>query len=730
MDLEPGETATVVLVYTVPLDRQLGETDGSLLITSNDTSSTLTFTFYITSDDRHDIQVLVEDEYTYFAADKPLLAEAVVTLTQPRRMFSKTFITNETGILNFDGIHADRYTLQVEAANHTSKSVIIVVDGSTSTYRVFLQRTAVTYTWSVTKTTFEDNCLDALSRNCGGSGRRRREVNSELVLEVNFVDVSVDIFGNLSVVDIKGEWKQAFFKGVSENSPSQYLLDSSEVDIILLLVLEDDQAILNTFLQRWNNTFSSWIDGRSGPPQSNVMSLKDVRTLGDTFIENTRTVKERGFSSVFHYFGYSMTECQNSVQGAKPEGGICAKVRKRITQNLVLTRDAFQARLEIENGEEGSLEKIDVDIFITRTGGNGALENNLFSIGQPKLEGISDVSGTGTLATGVKGSADWFIVAYTGAAVDEDVNYDVGGTLSYFVDDKEFNVPLLPDTITPNPSLTLAYFHEKYVQGDDPMTTQVEPVVPFPLAVMVTNKGNGIARQVKISSGQPEIIENEKGLLVSFKITRAQLGMESIQPSLTVDFGDIVSHETKTARWWMTSTLKGRFYNYSATFENINPLGDPQLSVFDSISYHDMIHQVRIDSIGADGLDDFLVNDVVDKDNLPDRLYDSSNGFYSYPVDSVSAIGFSKTKEEFGGRKKYMYVEILVQQVNESWVYVRVINNTTRDLSSESLPKVTKDVGKNILIPQNSWLTSYYKNKFYFHLFDNYTRIVQSPSNR
>ncbi|XP_048258951.1 uncharacterized protein LOC124124111 isoform X2 [Haliotis rufescens] len=967
MDLEPGETATVVLVYTVPMDRQLGETDGTLLIISNDSSSTLTFTFYITSDDRHDIQVIVEDEYTYFAADKPLLAEAVVTLKQPRRMFSKTFITNETGISNFDGIHADRYTLQVEAANHTSKSVIIVVDGSTSTYRVFLQRTAVTYTWSVTKTTFEDkytitlestfetrvpmpvvtvepasvnfipyeegrltrmvftltnhgfiradnvrfslpnhptlrfvqvvdplgnldantsiivpidvlpkkiskrssptvcgfivlydytcgsvrtnsasvrltrqypgqppascggrgrrirgqvsggggyrlrgyvgtnvpcdcikglidncykpllrlpfelipgvgclldlydiskidksssavsvattvasyaldcgfglscpvcpflfkylNCLDGLSRTCKSSGRRRREVNSELVLEVersrnylkNFVDVSVEIFGNLSVVDIKGEWKQAFFKGVSENSPSQYLLDSSEVDIILLLVVEDNRTILNTFLQRWNNTFSSWIDGISGPPQSNVMSLKDVRTLGDTFIENTRTVKERGFSSVFQYFGYTMTEYKKSVQEAKPEEGICAKVRIRITQDLVLTRDAFQARLEIENGEEGSLEKIDVDIFITRTGGNGSLKNNLFSIGQPKLEGISNVSGTGTLANGVKGSADWLIVAYTGAAVDEDVNYDVGGTLSYFVADKEFNVPLLPDTITvtPNPSLTLAYFHEKYVQGDDPMTTQVEPVVPFPLAVMVTNKGNGIARQVKISSGQPEIIENEKGLLVSFKITRAQLGMESIQPSLTVDFGDIVSRETKTARWWMTSTLKGRFYNYSATFENINPLGDSQLSVFESISYHDMIHQVRIDSIGADGLDDFLVNDVVDKDNLPDRLYDSSNGFYSYPVDSVSAIGFSKTKEEFRGRKKYMYVEILVPKVNESWVYARVINNITRDLSSESLLKVTKDDGKNILIPQNSWLTSYYENTFYFHLFAN-----------
>ncbi|XP_067680998.1 uncharacterized protein, partial [Haliotis asinina] len=967
LDLEPGETATVVFVYTVPAGRQLGETSGNLVIASRDASSSLAFTFYITSDDRHDIQILVEDEYTYFAADKPLLAEAEVTLRQPRRMFSKTAITNESGIVNFDRIYADRYTLQVEAANHTSKSVIIVVDGSKSTYRVFLQRTAVTYTWSVTKTTFEDkytitlestfetrvpmpvvtvepakvnfipyeegrvtrmvftltnhgfirannvrfslpnhptlqfvqmvdpignldantsivvpidvlpkkinkrssptvcgfivlydytcgsvvtnsasvrltrqypgqppipcgggsgrlrgisasggggftarayvgtnvpcdclkglidncykpllrlpfelipgvgcildiydisqidksssavsvattaasyaldcgfglscpvcpflfkylNCLDGLSRTCKGSGRKRREVNSELVLAMeesrnslkNFVDVSVEIFGNLSVVDIKGEWKQAFFKGVSENSPSQYLLDNSEADTILQLVVVEDQPVINTFLQRWNNTFSAWKDGNSDISESNVMSLQNVRTLGDTFMENTKTVKERGFSSVFQYFAYVMEDYKKSVQEAKPEEGICAKVRIRIMQDLVLTRDAFQARLEIENGEEGSLENIDVDIIITRTGGNGSLENGLFSIGKPELEGISDVSGTGTLSPGVKGSADWLIVAYKGAAVDEDVNYDVGGTLSYIVGEKEFNVPLLPDTITvkPNPSLTLAYFHEKYVQGDDPMTPQVEPVVPFPLAVMVTNKGNGIARQVKISSGQPEIIENEKGLLVSFKISSAQLGMEPIQPSLTVNFGDIISRETKTARWWMTSSLKGRFYNYSATFENINPLGDPQLSVFESISYHDMIHQVRIDTIGEDEMDDFLVNDLVDKDNLPDRLYDSSNGFYSYPVGSVSEIIFLKTKEEIRGRKKYVYVEIQVPQLNESWVYARAINNITRDVPSESLLKVTKHDGKNILIPQNSWLTSHYENKFYFHLFD------------
>ena len=34
--------------------------------------------------------------------------------------------------------------------------------------------------------------------------------------------------------------------------------------------------------------------------------------------------------------------------------------------------------------------------------------------------------------------------------------------------------------------------------------------------------------------------------------------------------------------------------NYSATFENINPLGDPQLSILDELKIHELIRNVMI----------------------------------------------------------------------------------------------------------------------------------------
>jgi hypothetical protein len=147
-------------------------------------------------------------------------------------------------------------------------------------------------------------------------------------------------------------------------------------------------------------------------------------------------------------------------------------------------------------------------------------------VGNPDLIGITGIDGTGRLAVDLSGSAEWLMIPYSKAAPDDDTLYDVGGRLSYSVGGINFSVPLLPDTITvkPNPSLVVHYFHEKYVRGDDPLTPETEPIIPFTLAVMVMNTGYGVARALKISSAQPEIIENEKGLPVSFKIIGAYFG--------------------------------------------------------------------------------------------------------------------------------------------------------------------------------------------------------------
>ena len=68
--------------------------------------------------------------------------------------------------------------------------------------------------------------------------------------------------------------------------------------------------------------------------------------------------------------------------GGGERDGVCAKVRVRIVQELVLTREGFNARLEIENGETSARENINVEIEIRETYGSAEFVNDRFSIGK------------------------------------------------------------------------------------------------------------------------------------------------------------------------------------------------------------------------------------------------------------------------------------------------------------------------------------------------------------
>lgn len=190
----------------------------------------------------------------------------------------------------------------------------------------------------------------------------------------------------------------------------------------------------------------------------------------------------------------------------------------------------------------------------------------------------------------------------------------MSGTFSFSQNGVTITIPLAPSPITikPSPQLHVQYFHQRDVFSDDPYTPEIEPAIPYSLAVLVQNQGYGIARDFKITSAQPRIIDNEKGLLIDFKIIGAQVGLQMIAAALTAEFGDLAPGQTKVGRWLLTSTLQGLFINYKATFEHVDPLGNPRLSLIDGVEIHEMTHLVQALGSWDDNLPDFLVNDVAD----------------------------------------------------------------------------------------------------------------------
>ena len=579
-------------------------------------------------------------------------------------------------------------------------------------------------------------CLPSVFRDCGGVdttiGRRRRSVTDAAHQIVPYyfamhelVFLGVEVLGDQRWLRLVSDpmWvSEVFLPALSDTSSGGFLITTEEFNSITNAPLPHNatREMVVALLERFNNTFIGWNNGTLEPQdEANMVSYSAVQN----FTRNINTAQEQIGVEEGESFLDSYNEVNRQYRMAldsDEDEGVCAVVRIRIEQEVALTRDAFLARLEIENMEASDLQRIKMDFLISDVT-SGEESTMLFIIGNETLTGsLRDGDGGWILNTGESGVAEWLIVPLSEAAPRESRNYDIGGAFSYTSDGTNVTIPLLPTRITvaPDPSLFIHYFWEKYVIGDNPFTDEREPSVPFTLGVAVHNAGYGSAMNMRITSGQPEIIENEKGLLVTFKIIGTQVGHERVTPSLSVQFGDIGPTETKVARWLLLCSLQGEFTNYSASFEYMNPLGDPRLSVLDELVIHDLIRNVVIyHEDEDDGVLDFLVNDFSDLFDFPDALY-SSESFTKYNV-SVGEI-HSVTPQSSGS------IEVHAVSNYSGWVYFRFEDKDNIFSETRHAINFTKLVNgeSTHLPPENAWVageaqpSSTSADVFFLHITD------------
>ncbi len=378
------------------------------------------------------------------------------------------------------------------------------------------------------------------------------------------------------------------------------------------------------------------------------------------------------------------------------ERGVCARVRIKIEQEVAITRTAFQATLEIDNSPENvPIENLTVTLDIQNT--EEQPSNDLFGVKAPELTSIDDVNGNGILAPGTSAKAVWTLIPTRDAAPEYPTQYYVGGTLSYTEGENQINMPLFPASITviPDPRLILDYFLQRVVYSDDPFTKDIiEPAEPYPLGLILKNTGKGTAYNVNITSSQPEIIENEKGLLINFEIIGTQVNTEQVTPSLTVDLGDIGPAQTSVAQWIMTTSLAGKFIEYEAKFEHMDDLGDTSLSLIDSVNIHEIIHAVRIDVPDDDQKPDFLANDVEDPDYLPETLYNSDG--------STSPVNVIRDPLIDGQITNNNLEVTLTANPPSGWVYIRADDPGQENFR---LKQVIRSDGREIRVDENAWTT-------------------------
>lgn len=393
--------------------------------------------------------------------------------------------------------------------------------------------------------------------------------------------------------------------------------------------------------------------------------------LADKVGEIEEAAESAGFKNGADRFLNAYASYQSEFDRMK-NNSVCASVALRFSQTMTMTREAFRGTLEVFNGHDDTPMR-DVKLNLTVTDPDGKLAGtHEFQMNPERLtgfEGELDLSAGWELKAGARGVADVLFIPTRYAAPEIPVVWTFGGNITYIdpFTSLEVTRKLQPVSLTVNPAPTLdmTYFLQRDVYSDDPLTPEViESQEDAEFALVIHNVGAGQAENVKLITRQPQIVDNEKGILLDTSFVSSQLNGEdkhlSLGSSMASDFGNIPAGSAVYAQWWFNSSIVGHFTEYDVEATHVSSFDNPDLSLLGEVNIHELIRGIT-DPSAEDGRRRrlFLTNDIADSEDAPDMVYFSDGS-------EEMTLGIADLNFEMTDKDTY---EVKVFPRSPGWVY-------------------------------------------------------------
>lgn len=453
---------------------------------------------------------------------------------------------------------------------------------------------------------------------------------------------------------------------------------------------------LPTYIERQVNTFRR-ADGLEAT-NDNYIDANITDRLRMQLDSCYSVMKQMGFVDLNDLI---MSTAEDSKALAEASGNTCASVKFQISQQMVLTRQAFRGTMVIENSSNSRLTNITTAITATNEQGVQATAHEM-QISLESTSGFMDNGdGTWTLEPGAVGIATYLFIPTKYAAPDKAQTYSFGGNLYFNDGDNDQARSLYPCSllVKPTPELDLTYFMQRDLYGDNPLTEDViEPVIPAEFTVLIHNKGMGDAQNVRMITHQPEIVDNEKGLMVDFKIVASSLNGQNktmaLADDIATDFGTIAAGKCAYATWDLTSSLLGHIKDYNIGYTHLTSYDNPDLSLLDNVTIHELIHSINV-RLGGQTYRAWVTNDVADTYDLPDHIYFSDGtDDYVNPLPGAAKIEVVSETE----------CKVTVNAVTKEWFYTNVENPMDSAFMIKAIVNTSSD---EELDPESFWTTTY-----------------------
>lgn len=429
---------------------------------------------------------------------------------------------------------------------------------------------------------------------------------------------------------MRSEFIHEALKILKEDMP---LPPDNTPDVLKNIGLEKvkDKMIDETY-KRMKDSFIDYIDGillrNENSGENDKLNWIEVISLLEQIENVEQKAVDAGFENTIDWVINALQKVMTDYEEIKPDG--CTHVSIQFAQKAVMTREAFMGTLTIHNtNPSNAIESIKLNIRVLDTEGNDCSE--LFQI-EPYhvLDGVNHISGKYSVPRLSAGTFTVLYIPEMGAAPLEAKDYYFTGSLQYinpFSETSEVSYhELYPVrlSVSPSPKLKMTYFVQRDILGDDPLTSnKVEPSVPAEFALLIQNTGLGDVKNLNVKTAQPEIIDNQKGLLINFNLLASTLnGIDksmALGGNIKTNFGTIPAGQTAYAQWWFTSTLLGNFKTYKVEATHVTSYDNPNLSLLDGEpTIHELIRSIKVPKSDLAG---FLVNDLEDDEYTPDMIY-------------------------------------------------------------------------------------------------------------
>ncbi|MDR1730420.1 MAG: InlB B-repeat-containing protein, partial [Prevotellaceae bacterium] len=454
--------------------------------------------------------------------------------------------------------------------------------------------------------------------------------------------------------------------------------------------------ILDKFVEYWNNT-RLIINGEN--VDGEYLDIDKIEKLMISIESYEKKAIEYGYESMSELVQKEMEAMSKKLQ--EPSSSVCSSITLQFSQTMTMTRQAFRGTLTVFNGHESiPMEDVKLNLVVKDEFGNVATSHE-FQINNESLKDFGgELNGYWSLDAQQTGVATIVFIPTKYAAPVEPVDYSFGGTLSYLDPFTGLTVTrdLFPATMTvkPSPNLDLTYFMQRDVLGDDPLTPEVESIIPAEFSLLIRNVGEGEATDVRMVTQQPKIVDNQKGLLIDFELLNSQLkGGDytlALGSNVATGFGNIPAGKTTYAQWWFTGSLLGHFTGYDVQATHMTSYGNPDLTLLNEVTIHELIRSIRTPDGQGSFLTGFVVNDIADAEDLPDMIYLTDGAIE--PVAVTTDIQCAPA-----GSNQY---QLTVTPAEAGWNYGKINDPTA---GNQELLEIKRFSDNTIIDLRNFWQT-------------------------